>query len=215
MDKPYSQSCENNKVLILSVIKEVFNKPATVWEIGSGTGQHACYFASELSHLIWQPTDVAENLPGINAWRDEARLTNLNLPIALDVTSAIWPCEGMDAVFTANTLHIMSWEQVEMLFDRFQAYLNPLARICIYGPFNYNGKYTSDSNANFDQWLKNRDPLSGIRDFEAVMGLAENAGLRLIKDNAMPANNRLLVLQNIEAIELRSLCSGFRQSIPE
>ncbi len=195
MDKPYSQSCENNKAPILAVIREAFSQPVTVWEIGSGTGQHACYFASELSHLIWQATDVAENLPGINAWRDEAQLPNLNKPLALDVTNPVWSCEGMDAVFTANTLHIMGWQSVELMFERFQTYLNPLATACIYGPFNYGGKYTSDSNANFDQWLLNRDPLSGIRDFEAVMALAENVGLRLLKDNPMPANNRLLVLQ--------------------
>jgi cyclopropane fatty-acyl-phospholipid synthase-like methyltransferase len=195
MEKPYSQACENNKAAILTVIKAVFTEPTTVWEIGSGTGQHACYFASELPHLIWQATDVAEYLPGINAWRDEAQLDNLSEPLALDVTRPIWPCDGVDAVFTANTLHIMSWQNVEILFDRFHSYLNPLAKVCIYGPFNYDGKYTSDSNANFDQWLKSRDPLSGIRDFEAVMVLAERAGLKLLKDNAMPANNRLLVLQ--------------------
>ena len=197
LNKPYSQACENNKAPILAIIREVFSQPATVWEIGSGTGQHACYFASELPHLTWQPTDLPENLPGINAWRDGAQLTNLNQPLVFDVTSPIWPCDGMDAVFTANTLHIMSWEQVEILFVRFQAYLNPSATVCIYGPFNYNGKYTSDSNANFDQWLKSRDPLSGIRDFEAVIKLAESAGLRLLKDNPMPANNRLLVLEKI------------------
>jgi len=198
IDKPYSQACENNKVPILAVIREAFNQPVTVWEIGSGTGQHACYFASELPYLIWQATDVGENLPGINAWRDEAQLTNLNHPLALDVTDPAWPSYGMEAVFTANTLHIMSWQQVETLFERFQTYLNPLAKACIYGPFNYSGKYTSDSNANFDQWLKSRDPLSGIRDFEAVMALADHAGLRLLKDNPMPANNRLLVLQKME-----------------
>jgi Protein of unknown function (DUF938) len=194
-DKTYSQACENNKNPILGVIREAFSQSLTVWEIGSGTGQHACYFASELPHLTWQPTDLPENHPGINAWRDEAQLANLNQPLVLDVTSPIWPCDGMDAVFTANTLHIMGWAYVEILFDRLKTYLNPLAKVCIYGPFNYNGNYTSDSNANFDLWLKNRDLLSGIRDFEAVMALAERAGLRLLKDNPMPANNRLLVLQ--------------------
>lgn len=193
--KPYSQACENNKAPIMAIIRDVFSQPTTVWEIGSGTGQHACHFASELPHLIWQPTDVSENLPGINAWRDEAQLANLNQPLVLDVTDPVWPCNGMDAVFTANTLHIMSWQNVEILFERFQACLNPSARVCIYGPFNYHGNYTSDSNARFDQWLKNRDPVSGIRDFEAVIVLAEKAGLRLLKDNAMPTNNRLLVLQ--------------------
>ncbi len=200
MIKPYSQACENNKAPILEVIREVFSQPVTVWEIGSGTGQHACYFASELPHLIWQATDVAENLPGINAWRDEAELANLNPPLVLDVTSPVWPCDGMDAVFTANTLHIMSWQQVEILFERFRTYLNPLAQVCIYGPFNYAGDYTSESNAYFDQSLKSRDPLSGIRDFGAVMVLAERAGLKLLKDNPMPANNRLLVLEKTASI---------------
>ncbi|WP_411726081.1 DUF938 domain-containing protein [Methyloglobulus sp.] len=195
MDKPYSQACENNKAPILAIIRNAFSQPATVWEIGSGTGQHACYFASELPHLIWQPTDLAENLPGINAWRDEAQLPNLIQPLVLDVTDPVWPCDVIDAVFTANTLHIMSWQQVELLFERLQTYLNPLARVCIYGPFNYNGNYTSDSNARFDQWLKSRDPLSGIRYFEAVITLAKSAGLKLLNDSAMPANNRLLVLQ--------------------
>ena len=195
LNKPFSQACENNKIPILAVIREAFSQPVTVWEIGSGTGQHACYFAGELPHLIWQPTDLAENHPGINAWRDETQLPNLNPPVILDVTSPTWPCDGMDVVFTANTLHIMSWHNVEVLFERFNIYLNSLATVCIYGPFNYNDNYTSDSNAHFDQWLKNRDPLSGIRDFEAVIALAENAGLSLLKDNAMPANNRLLVFK--------------------
>lgn len=199
IDKPYSQACENNKTPILAVIREVFSEPVTVWEIGSGTGQHACYFASELPHIVWQATDVAENLPGINAWRDEAQLANLKLPLVLDVIDLVWPCNRMDAVFTANTLHIMSWQQVEILFERFQTYLNPSARVCIYGPFNYHGNFTSDSNARFDEWLKSRDPLSGIRDFEAVVELAERAELKLMKDNPMPANNRLLVFHKPKA----------------
>ena len=197
LEKPYSQACENNKAPILAIIQDVFIKPTTVWEIGSGTGQHACYFARELPHLTWQPTDLVENHPGINAWRDEVQRDNLNQPLVLDVTDPVWPCDGIDAVFTANTLHIMGWQNVVVLFERLHTYLNPSARVCIYGPFNYGGKYTSDSNANFDQWLKNRDLLSGIRDFEAVLELAEMAGLRLLKDNAMPANNRLLVLEKM------------------
>jgi Protein of unknown function (DUF938) len=195
MVKPYSQACENNKTPILAILRDIFSQPVTVWEIGSGTGQHACYFASELPHLVWQPTDLPENHSGIDAWRDGVQLPNLNPPLALDVSNPVWPCESMDAVFTANTLHIMSWTNVETLFERFQTVLNPMANVCIYGPFNYNGNYTSESNANFDQLLKSRDPLSGIRDIEAVLDLAESAELRLLKDNAMPANNRLLVLE--------------------
>lgn len=194
-NKPFSQACENNKAPILTVIKNVFISPATIWEIGSGTGQHACYFAGQLSHVCWQPTDLAENLPGIDAWRDQAQLDNLNAPLTLDVMDEIWPCKEIDALFTANTLHIMSWQAVESMLVRLKEYLKPSADVCIYGPFNYNGSFTSSSNAQFDEWLKSRDPLSGIRDFEAVVALAVGAELELIADNAMPANNRLLVFR--------------------
>jgi hypothetical protein len=197
VDKPFSQACENNKAPILAVIREVFNEPVTVWEIGSGTGQHGCFFAAELPHLIWQPTDFPDNHSGINAWRDEVQLPNLYSPLVLDVNNQTWPCKNIDAVFTANTLHIMSWKSVEIMFERFKTYLNPSATVCIYGPFKYNGNYTSHSNANFNQLLKSRDPFSGIRDFEAVLRIAEFAGLELLKDNDMPANNRLLVFQKI------------------
>ena len=195
IEKPYSQACENNKDPILNVIREVFCKPVTVWEIGSGTGQHACHFAHHLPHVAWQPTDRSENLPGIDRWREEAQLPNLKPPLTLDVTDAIWPCTAIDAVFTANTLHIMSWQEIEIFFDRLSRYLNPDAHCCIYGPFNYHGAYTSDSNARFDAWLKSRNPLSGIRDFEAVTGLAAAHQIELWNDVAMPANNRLLMLK--------------------
>ena len=199
VNKPFSQSCENNKTPILAVLRQVFIQPVTVWEIGSGSGQHACYFASQLPHLVWQPTDLEENMSGINAWLEEAQLANLNQPRVLDVNQSVWPCqEGMEAVFTANTLHIMAWKQVQTLFEKLGSYSKPQALICIYGPFNYNGAFTSDSNARFDQWLKDRNPLSGIRDFEAVLVLAESQGLSLLNDHAMPANNRLLVFQKME-----------------
>jgi hypothetical protein len=194
--KPFSQACENNKEPILQVIRNVFSKPTTVWEIGSGTGQHGCYFAKQLPHIEWQPTDKSANIAGISLWREEARTPNLKPPLTLDVTDAVWPCDTIDALFTANTLHIMSWDEVQSLFDRLAVHLNAKAFVCIYGPFNYNGAYTSDSNARFDQWLKNQHALSGIRNFENIMLLAASAGLELISDNAMPANNRLLVLQN-------------------
>ncbi|MCK9619017.1 MAG: class I SAM-dependent methyltransferase [Methylobacter sp.] len=194
--KPFSQACENNKDPILQVIRTVFCQPTTVWEIGSGTGQHACYFAKHLTHLEWQPTDRSENIPGIGLWREEAKLANLKPPLTLDVTDALWPCSSIDALFTANTLHIMSWDEVRILFDRLAEYLNAKALICIYGPFNYNGAYTSDSNAYFDQWLKSQNTLSGIRNFEDIMSLSTSCGFSLLNDIAMLANNRLLVLQN-------------------
>ncbi|TPQ28716.1 DUF938 domain-containing protein [Methylomonas koyamae] len=193
--KPFSQSCENNKQPILRVIETVFTDPTTVWEIGSGTGQHACYFAEQLPHLAWQPTDRAENLAGIEQWRIAAGLPNLHPPLCLDVEHAPWPCSRIQALFSANTLHIMSQTQVEACFAGLGEYLNAAAPVCFYGPFNYAGSYTSDSNARFDEWLKQRDPLSGIKHFENIVELAAQAGLELRSDCEMPANNRLLVFR--------------------
>jgi cyclopropane fatty-acyl-phospholipid synthase-like methyltransferase len=175
--KPFSQACENNKDPILQIISTVFCEPITVWEIGSGTGQHACYFARHLPHIEWQPTDRSENIPGIRWWQEEAQLANLKPPLTLDVTNTVWPCNSMDALFTANTLHIMSWDEVQNFFARLSKYLNPKAFVCIYGPFNYNGAYSSNSNARFDQWLKSQNTLSGIRNFEDILFLATAMGI--------------------------------------
>lgn len=193
MTKPYAQSCDNNKAPILEVLRGVLTMSCTVWEIGSGTGQHAVHFAAALPHLRWQPTDCVEHLPGMQLWLDEAGLENVMPPLQLDVRDEPWPCEAMEAVFTANTLHIMSWAEVEVLFARLDRYLLPGALLCSYGPFNRDGHYTSESNERFDQWLKARDPLSGIRDLEALVDLAQRAGLALREDHALPANNHLLV----------------------
>ena len=161
----------------------------TVLEIGSGTGQHAACFSAALPHLAWQASDVAEHLPGIRMWGVE--------PIELDVDKP-WPVVDADAAFSANTAHIMSWPQVERMLAGI-ASMNSLRVLCLYGPFNYGGRHTSESNARFDALLRARDPASGLRDFEAVVALAERYGLRIEEDNAMPANNRLLVLRRSTA----------------
>jgi hypothetical protein len=184
--KPFSEACERNRAPILEVLKRAFANSRRVLEIGSGTGQHAAYFAPELPHLIWQASDVAEHLPGIRQWIPDPA------PIELDVDRE-WPRIQADAVFSANTCHIMSWPQVERMFAGIGR-LRPEV-LALYGPFNYNGRHTSQSNARFDAMLRERDPLSGIRDFEKISALAEAAGLTLAEDNAMPANNRLLVFQ--------------------
>lgn len=194
MEKPFSQACENNKAPILQIIRTVFAESEKVWEIGSGTGQHACHFARHLPHLTWQPTDRAENLAGIASWIREADLSNLRPALALDVSDPNWPCRQIEALFTANTLHIMHWNEVECFFQGLGRYLIADAPVCLYGPFNYHGRYTSPSNERFDQWLKARDSLSGIRDIEKIEDLAEQAGLTLEQDVEMPANNRLLIL---------------------
>ena len=191
-DHPYSASCERNRDPILAVLRDHFADRRRVLEIGSGTGQHAVYFAAALPHLSWQTSDRRENHEGIRAWLDEAALPNALAPLELDVAGP-WPRARYDAVFTANTLHIMSWSEVEALFAALPAVLADNARLVIYGPFNYGGKFTSPSNAQFNVTLKSWGEHMAIRDFEAVDALARAAGLRLLEDREMPANNRCLV----------------------
>ena len=194
MDKPFSPSSARNRDPILAVLRSIFADRRRVLEIGSGTGQHAAYFADALPHLIWQSSDVVENHPGIAAWLADAGLPNTPPPLKLDVNQSRWPsADTFDAVYSANTLHIMGWDEVQTLFRRLPEVLAPDAVVAIYGPFNYGGRFTSDSNAAFDARLKSDDRKRGIRDFEAVNALADEAGLQLEHDHAMPANNRCLV----------------------
>ena len=192
-NKPYSESCEQNRAPILAILREVFGDRSQVLEIGSGTGQHAVYFGAELPHLRWQTADVLAHHPGIAAWLAEAALPNVLPPLVLDANHTDWHNGRYDAVFSANTLHIMSAQEVEKCFEGIGQVLEPGGVLAVYGPFNYHGQFTSDSNARFDQWLKSRDPASGIRDFETVDALARQQGLALIHDRSMPANNRTLV----------------------
>ena len=192
--KQFSEACERNREPILQVLRRMFADRTAVLEIGSGTGQHAAYFAPALPHLAWQPSDVGENLPSIRLWREEAQTPRLAEPIELDVEQP-FPRVSADAAFSANTCHIMSWPQVEKLFAGVATLLPPGGVFALYGPFNYGGKHTSPSNAEFDAWLRGRDQKSGVRDFEAIAALAGRYGLTVEEDNAMPANNRLLVFR--------------------
>jgi hypothetical protein len=181
--RPFSEACERNRDPILAILKRAFKATRKVLEIGSGTGQHAAYFSAALPHLVWQASDRAENLPGIRQWGAD--------PVELDVDGQ-WPAIDADAVFTANTCHIMSWPQVERMFERIGR-IDGVKTACIYGPFNRGGGHTSESNARFDAMLRDRDPASGLRDVEEIIQTGSKAGLRLVEDNPMPSNNRLLV----------------------
>ena len=191
IEKPFSAACERNRDPILSVLRDFFADRCHVLEVGSGTGQHAAHFAATLPRLCWQSSDRAEHLPGIRAWLDEAALPNTPAPLTLDVACGPWPIGPFDAVYSANTLHIMSWPEVEAFFAALPAVTTPDAKLAIYGPFNHAGRFSSASNASFDASLKLRAAHMGIRDDTAVDGLAGAAGFALIDDIAMPANNRL------------------------
>ncbi len=191
--KPYSEAADQNKAPILAVLREAFTTPGLILEVGSGTGQHAVHFARHLPWLCWQTSDRAEYLPAIRAWLAEAELPNLPDPMELDVTQQPWPLERADGAFTANTTHIMDWPAVEALFLGVGRILTEGGRFCLYGPVNYNGQYTSPSNAQFDRLLRGRDPASGLRDFADLDALARRVGLSLERDHPMPVNNRTLV----------------------
>jgi len=193
--KPYSEACEKNKEPILTVLKEIFVERKRVLEIASGTGQHAVHFGRELPHLTWQTSDLPQHLAGIRVWLDEAQLPNVLAPLALDVNDTHWPVTKLDAIFNANTVHIISWPEVKRLFAHIACVIAPGGCVCLYGPYNYGGQFTSESNARFDDWLKSRDLASGVRDFEKINELAASHGLELQQDIAMPSNNRILVWQ--------------------
>lgn len=190
--KPYSEACERNKEPILKALRSWWTQPSTVLEIGSGTGQHAVHFARHLPHLTWITTDRPEYAAGIQQWLDEAALLNLRGPLQLDVLEASWPLDALDYAFSANTAHIMSWRAVEAMFAGVGARLKPGGGFALYGPFNRDGEFTSESNRDFDASLRARDPAMGVRDDRAVVALARANGLALVADHAMPANNRLL-----------------------
>lgn len=195
--KPYAASCEENREPILAVLNGLLQDRQHVLEIGSGTGQHAVYFGEQFPQLIWQTSDQFEYHTGIKAWLQDVKLPNVVEPLLLDVRQAIWPDLTVDAVFSANTLHIMSWEAVQACFAGVGRLLPNGGLFIVYGPFNYAGQFTSASNARFDQWLKQRDPDSGIRNFEDLNVLAAKAGMKLQADYTMPVNNRILVWQKV------------------
>ena len=191
--KSYCQSCENNKDPILGVLSALLADKRTVLEIGSGTGQHAAYFAAAMPHLVWQPSDVEAHHASIGAWIDG--VDNARPPLLLDVDAGAWPHKRFDAAFSANTAHIMHWPTVINMFEGLANVLEPGGVFALYGPFNYDGAYTSEGNARFDRTLRASDAGMGIRDFEAIARLAESTGMSLLADHPMPANNRTLTWQ--------------------
>ena len=199
--KPVAESCLQNQADIYAVLKELLANKNKVLEIGSGTGQHAVYFAERLPHLSWQTSDQESYHSGIRLWLDEANLANTHPPINLQVGQNNWPNRDMgdgkdiDVIYSANVVHIMSWNKVIDYFKQGAKLLDKKGYFVLYGPFNYHGKFTSPSNASFNDWLKSKDIESGVRDFEALDALANENNMRLKSDIEMPANNRILCWQ--------------------
>jgi cyclopropane fatty-acyl-phospholipid synthase-like methyltransferase len=192
--RPDAPATARNRDAILAVLGDELQDRRSVLEIGSGTGQHAVYFGPRLPHLQWQTSDVADNHAGIAAWIDSTECANVLPPIDLDVLATTTLDGRFDAVFSANTAHIMSFAAVTAMFRLVGDVLTNEGIFCLYGPFNVDGQFTSESNARFDQSLRAQDPDMGIRDLADLEGLADASNLELARRYAMPSNNMLLVL---------------------
>lgn len=198
MEKPFSPSCERNKGPILEFFKEYDIRKGHLLEIGSGTGQHAVYFGKQFPELNWVCSDIKENHEGIKSWLKSEKVPNVHGPETLKVGVDDFPKRNsFQYVFSANTLHIMSWKENKALFKLLGKRLREGALVLFYGPFNYNGSFTSESNEKFDAWLKERNPHSGIRHFEDISNVMFKNGLKLLKDHEMPANNRILTFERL------------------
>ena len=188
--KRFAEACDRNQTPILEVLKEILPDTGKVLEIGSGTGQHAAYFSRSFSHLVWQPSDLAEALPSIEAWREESCAPNLGPPIVIDLLGNNEYLSRVDAIVCINIVHIVAWTGVERLFNIAANVLNPKGVLYFYGPYRYPDRTLESSNVAFDHWLKEHNPVSGIRDYAAVESLAESSGFTLGGDRSMPSNNR-------------------------
>lgn len=195
-----SPSVARNRDHILKILEQYVEKAGRLLEIGSGTGEHAIYLAKNLPKLQWVTSDIKPNHPNIKAWLKEAKLPNVHGPEVLKIGKDDFPRGKFDFVFTANTLHIMSWKEDKSFFKLLGKRLREGSKVFIYGPFNYEGKFTSPSNEEFDGWLKERDPKSGIRNFEDVIQNMNKFGFEIVCDHEMPANNRLLVFERLKFV---------------
>ena len=192
---PHSPASERNKRAILEVLRMEFRDARHVLEIGSGTGQHAVFFAQELPHLTWQPSDVPDSHDAIRGRLDENAPSNVKPPLVLDVEHAEPPANGFDAAFSANTAHIMGIRAVQRMFALVGRILAAGGRFCLYGPFNFDGEFSSESNARFDASLRQRKATMGIRDLSDLDQFAKDAGLSRVRLYAMPAMNYIAVWQ--------------------
>jgi SAM-dependent methyltransferase len=194
---PYSEACERNKQPILDALQTVFPKQGKVLELGSCSGQHIVHFAPAFPGLTWQPSDQPEYLPGLTARIRQEGNAAILTPIELDVTAA-WPDESYDAVFSANTAHIMDWPAVEAMFSGAGRVLVPGGVFCLYGPFSEKSGSMVKSNEDFDRSLRARNPAMGIRRLGSIENLADRSHLRLVDRKLMPANNQMLIFSTLE-----------------
>jgi len=191
----YSQAAENNKAPIADVMGKHLPPDASVLEIGSGAGQHALHMSHTFPGITWLPSERKAVVPILMANLALYESNNIQPPLVLDLADFTWSGDPVDAVYAANVMHIVSDSLGKRLVQLAADALRSSGLLMLYGPYKYNGQFTTESNAAFDQWLKDRDPASGVRDFEAVIATAQCSGLTLAQDYAMPANNQMLIFE--------------------
>ena len=191
----YSQAAENNKAPIANIMGRHLPPDASVLEIGSGAGQHALHMSHTFPGITWLPSEREAVVPILRANLALYEASNIQPPLVLDLSDFTWNRDLVDAVYAANVMHIVSERLGERLVQLAADALKSSGLLMLYGPYKYNGQFTTESNATFDQWLKDRDPASGVRDFEAVIATAQSTGLTLTRDYAMPANNQMLIFE--------------------
>lgn len=191
----FSQAADNNKTPILEVLTSWLSDDQLVLEVGSGTGQHAIHMAAALKGIRWQPTDCLEVLPNLIKNISTYGTSNVLTPTNLDLSLNQWPAEKVDCVYSANVIHIVSKALGENLIRGAGRVLKEGGLLALYGPFKYRGEFTTSSNADFDNWLKARNPESGVRDFEWVFELAKDSGFSFAEDRSMPANNQFVAFR--------------------
>ncbi|MGV6852684.1 MAG: DUF938 domain-containing protein [bacterium] len=196
MNKPFAESCEKNKHVILDVLRQqIPDQKLNLLEFSAGTGQHAVFLAPHFPKLTWYPTELDEQIPGLLMWLEEYPYPTIQPPIRYQLGLDRWPDVQADIVYTANTLHIMRWEHVCLFIQHMGENLRKKARFIVYGPFNFDGQFTSESNRKFDQWLKSIESHRGIRDFEAIQTEMNKAKIQHLQTIAMPANNFILIFE--------------------
>ena len=197
MSKLHSPASDRNKQPIADILEIYLKRSTRLLEIGSGSGQHAIYLGGEFPSVQWVTSEVKANLKDLTSELKAAKIKNVHGPERLVVGKDDFPKGKFDYAYTANTLHIMSWKECKGFFKLLGKRLREGSMVFIYGPFNYDGKFTSESNEKFNQWLKDKNESSGIRNFEDVKSNMEKAGFQIVNDHEMPANNRLLVFERL------------------
>jgi cyclopropane fatty-acyl-phospholipid synthase-like methyltransferase len=192
-DRPFAEAAQRNGAAILEVLRREYRDSQDVLEIGSGTGQHALTFAAAMPWLRWQTSDLDDNHAGINAWIDSACLDGVLRPVTLDVRTGTVDPASYDAVFSANTAHIMGIDAVRRMFSVVGDALRADGVFCLYGPFRIDGRFNTESNEQFDAGLRQRDAGMGIRDLETLDDFGVARGLQRQRLYAMPSNNYIAV----------------------